>query len=195
MQKQFTTSIKVYLLLFTFATIIWMGSGTTRAFIANEFFYPTTLQYRPDITYEVERSLFQLVSATSAVTLIAYMFVVFSALMLLIKLPLKCKEHGWLLASSILLFLFVPVEVFTGYLDIKFILLWENTKSILQIQGLDAYPAYSTLLRETLSHRIGALSGLPVMALLCYYSAIVLIVWQPMKRIFPVETGSEGNGN
>jgi len=83
--------------------------------------------------------------------------------------------------APIMFFLFVPVEVFTGYLDIKFILLWEKTKHVLELQGMSVYEEYSTIMRETLSHRIGALSGLPVMATLSYFTAVIIIAWQPLK--------------
>ncbi len=182
MRTELSRTIKVCILLLAFGIIFWLGSITARAIIANEFFIPTTLIFRPDITPDAERTLFQLVSAMSSIALTSYFIVLISSMYLLIKLPYKVKEHGWLLVASILFFLFVPVEGFTAYLDLKFILLWLNTKGVLVSQGLEVYEQHSTLLRETLSHRIGALSGLPVIALLCYFTAIVFIIWQPLRR-------------
>lgn len=178
----FSKPVKLTLVLFTFAVILWLGGGAIRAQIGNEFFIPMTLDYRPDITLDEERTLFQLLTFTSTVTLIAYGVVLITAIFLVIKLPLKFREHGWFMAASILFFLFLPVEIFTSWLDLKFIFLWLDVKDVFMHEGLQSYAQYQTVLRETLSHRIGALSGLPVIALLCYYTAVVLVVWQPMKR-------------
>ena len=183
MSSSTNRTIKFFTVLLTFGVIFWIGNITARAIIANEFFIPTTLTFRPDITPDAERTLFQLVSATSSIALTSYCIVLVSAIYLLIKLPLRFKENGWMLVASMLFCLFVPVEAFTAYLDLKFIFLWLHTKSILSTEGFDLYMQHSTTLRETLSHRIGALSGLPVIALLCYFTAIVFTIWQPMKTI------------
>lgn len=182
MTQHFTPRIRFFTLLLAFGTIFWLGSITARAIVANEFFIPTTLEFDPGVSLDTERTLFQLVSALSTMVLISYGVVLASALYLVIKLPLKRREHGWLLAASILFFLFVPVELFTAWLDLKFIFLWLETKGIIGVMGIQVYAQHSTHLRETLSHRIGALSGLPVIALFCYFSAIFFVVWQPMKR-------------
>jgi hypothetical protein len=84
--------------------------------------------------------------------------------------------------AAILLFLFVPVELFTTWLDIKFIYLWEWTRDAVAEHGLEGFMDVRTELRKTISHRIGALSGLPVMGVFCYITAVVVIIWQPMRR-------------
>ncbi len=182
MAQNFPPRIRFFTLLLTFGAIFWLGSITARAIVANEFFIPTTLEFDPSVSLDTERTLFQLVSALSTVVLISYAVVLVSALYLVFNIPLKRREHGWLLAASILFFLFVPVELFTAWLDLKFIFLWLETKGIIGVMGIQVYAQHSTHLRETLSHRIGALSGLPVIALFCYFSAIFFVVWQPMKR-------------
>jgi hypothetical protein len=83
--------------------------------------------------------------------------------------------------SCLLFYLFVPVELFTAYLDVKFILLWTETRWIIEARGALAYAEHSAVMRETLSHRIGALGGLPVMALISYFTAVAVIILQPMK--------------
>lgn len=189
---EYSKSLRFWLTVFCLGLVIWLGTLTLRAIIANEFFITGTLEYSPYITFDQERTLFQLVSAASVIVLISYTTVLASATVVLRKLPIRFKTHGYLLMAAILFYLFVPVEIFTGYLDVKFILLWETTKSILAEEGSFVYPQYSTLMRETLSHRIGALGGLPVIATLCYFSAVVIIIWQPLHRqpaaIAPSET-------
>jgi hypothetical protein len=72
--------------------------------------------------------------------------------------------------SAILFYLFVPVEAFTMYLDGKMI-----------------YQEFFTMVdnevfRELFVRRMGALKGAPVVALLCYYTIIGLVVFQPFRK-------------
>lgn len=177
----FSSHIRFWMTLLCIGAIFWLGGIVMRALIANEFFVPGTLEFLPDISLDQERTLFQLVSAASTMMLICYGVVLVSAIVLLRILPLRRKDNGWLLMASILFFLFVPVEMFTGYLDLQFILLWNNTKDLLSLHGIETYAQHSTMMRATLSHRIGALSGLPVIATLCYFTAVILLIWQPMR--------------
>jgi hypothetical protein len=87
--------------------------------------------------------------------------------------PFKLKEHGWLLMSAILLYLFVPMEIFTFYLDAKMIYHEFMTT------------ADNTVFRELFSARVAALSGAPIIAMLCYYTIICLSVFQPFKKVHP----------
>jgi hypothetical protein len=185
----FSPALKFWISLLSFATIFWLGGFAARSLIGNEFFITGTLEYSPTISLDQERTLFQLIYAATFVVMISYVVVLVSMIAIMRLIPLKLKDHGWLLMVAILFFLFIPVEIFTGYLDVKFILLWATTKDTLQTQGLQVYEQHSTLMRETLSHRIGALGGLPVIATLCYFTAIVIAVWQPLKRrMIPAET-------
>lgn len=177
----FSGPVRFWMTLLIFGTIVWLGGTVMRAMIANEFFVPGTLEYLPDVSLDQERTLFQLISAASTVLLIAYGIVLLSAIVLVRILPLRRKDNGWLLMASILFFLFVPVECFTGYLDLKFILLWNNTTDLLDMHGIQSYAQHSSLMRETLSHRIGALGGLPVIAMLSYLTAVAIVIWQPLR--------------
>lgn len=179
---RFGALYKFCLTLLVIGSVFWLGGLTMRAVIANEFFIPGTLTFDPDITLDQERTLFQLIEASTIIVVIAYAFVLLSAIGVLKTVPLKIKENGWILMAALLFFLFVPSELFTGYLDVKYILLWERTKDIIDAEGLSVYVQHSSMVRETLSHRIGALSGIPVIALLSYYTAILIVIWQPLRR-------------
>lgn len=191
----FRPIVRFWLTFFALSVICYLGGLGMRTIAGNEFFITGTLQFSSDVSLDQERTLFQMIYASNFIVLISYACVLLSAIMLLVTLPLKIKDNGWLLLASMLFFLFVPVEVFTGYLDVKFILFWSKVQNHLTDQGLHIYEQYSTLLRETLSHRIGALGGMPVIAVLCYITAIVVIIWQPMRRrpaAASPSTGSEG---
>jgi hypothetical protein len=72
--------------------------------------------------------------------------------------------------SAILLFVFVPVEVFVTVIDIRMILLEF-------VEG-GSLPVF----RELFLARISALAGAPLVAALCYYTIIALAVFQPFRR-------------
>jgi hypothetical protein len=93
--------------------------------------------------------------------------------------------------ACILVFLFVPVEAFTAYLDIHFFYLWDWTTDAIASNGQQAFMDVQTELRKTISHRIGALAGLPVMAALCYITAAITVIWQPMRTHASTETTTE----
>jgi hypothetical protein len=96
--------------------------------------------------------------------------VLVSAIWFLITTKLKIKQNGWLLMSSILFFMFVPVEVYTYFLDIKFMVLFYSNP-----------PNHDELLK-IFGQRLGGLSGVPVIALFCYYTIIVLAVFRPLTK-------------
>jgi len=111
-----------------------------------------------------------MMSNASIVVVIAYFFVVVSAVWFMITTKLKIKENGWLLMCAILFFLFVPAEIYTNYLDIKFALLFHSSP-----------PNHDELLK-IFGERLGALSGVPVIALFCYYTIIPIAVFRPLRK-------------
>jgi len=173
---------KLFLTFLVFSGILWLGGIVYRALIANEFFVPGTLEYLPDISPDKERVLFQLLAISSTIIVISYLIVFASVLGILKSMSLNVKDNGWLMAALILFFMFVPVELFTAYLDVAFILDWRSAMSVIHEKGLQEYMRYSVDLRKTLAHRIGALGGLPVIALLSYFSALVLVIWKPFRN-------------
>ena len=72
--------------------------------------------------------------------------------------------------AAILFFMFAPIEVYTYYLDVKFMLLFQTHP-----------PNHDELLR-LFGKRLGALSGVPVIALLCYYAIIPIAVFRPLTK-------------
>jgi hypothetical protein len=189
----FRPLIRFWMTILGFSAIVYFGGIGMRTIVGNEFFITGTLQFSPFVSHDQERTLFQLIYAANYIVLISYVVLFTSAVMLLRLLPLRVRDNGWLLLASLLFFVFVPVEIFTGYLDVKFIMLWMKVQNHLTDKGLYLYSQYSSLLHETLSHRIGALSGLPVIAMLSYLTAVVVIIWQPMKRRIDGNTAPRGD--
>jgi hypothetical protein len=157
------------LLAFIFAFLAWQGAVLMRGILGLSLFEPGTLEFRPSLAPEVEREVFRVISVTAHVAIPAYAVAVITAIVVLWTTTLRLKEHGWLLLSAILLFLFVPVEIYTILLDIRF-------------QEALAAGAPLQELRELVVARAAALRGVPLIAELCYLSIVVLAVFQPLRR-------------
>jgi hypothetical protein len=72
--------------------------------------------------------------------------------------------------SAILFYLFTPVEIYTMVLDFR---MW-----LLDVQGSNDLVEF----RKLFIHRLAALAGVPIIALLCYYTIIVLAVFRPFVK-------------
>ncbi|HUI11809.1 MAG TPA: hypothetical protein VL221_15865 [Bacteroidota bacterium] len=161
---------RVSLLALIIASIFWLGAVNIRAMIGNDMLKTGTLDFEQYIDPEAEREIFRLLSFASIVIMISYAVVLISGTVFLVTSPFRLRENGWLMMSAILFYLFVPVEAFTIYLD-----------------GKIAYREFFTtegnaVFRELFVARVGALAGAPLVALLCYYTIIVLAVFRPFTK-------------
>ncbi len=153
------------------ASIVWLGAVNVRALIASDILKTGTAEFEEYIDPQAEREVYRLVSVASVVVIAGYAITLASATVFLFSSPFKLKEHGWLMMSAILFFIFIPVEFYTMHLDWRMIYLEFYT------------PAANEQFRETFKARIMALQGVPFIALMCYYSIIALAVFQPFKKL------------
>lgn len=171
-------SNKIALMLLIIGAIFWLGAINVRALIGNELLNYDQFDFRTSIPPDRENTLFQLIANSSVVIISAYVVVLISSVWFLKTTNFKIKQNGWLLMSAILFFIFVPVELYTYYLDIKFALLYHSNP-----------PNHDELLR-IFGKRLGALSGMPVIALFCYYTIIGLVIFKPLSKN-PTDTANE----
>jgi len=153
------------------SAIIWLGAVNVRAVIGNELLVFGTLDFKESLNSDLEREIFRLISLSSLIVIGGYLGTFFSALVFVKTTPLRFRENGWLTMSAVLFFIFSPVEFYTIFLDWRMI-------------ALDFFS--NPTLREfrvLFIHRLAALAGVPIIALLCYYTIIALAIWQPMKRV------------
>ncbi len=164
------TSTSVALVLIVVAAIIWLGGLNVRAMIGFNMLETGTLDFKPNIHPYVERTVFSLIAQSSMLLAAAYAVLWVSGIVFLRTTSLRLKDHGWLMMSAILFYLFTPVEIYTMVLDFR---MW-----YLDFLGSNDLVEY----RKLFIHRLAALAGVPMIALLSYYTAIVLCVLRPMRR-------------
>ena len=165
-----STAWRVALFTFIVASTLWLGGMHFRAMIGNDLLKFGSLAFEEYIAPDAEREIFRLLSVASLVIIGSYIIALVSSIAFLVTCPWRLKEHGWLMISAILFYLFVPVEVFTMYLDGK------------MIYNEFFTTADNQVFRELFVARIGALAGAPIIATLCYYTIIALAVFQPLKK-------------
>lgn len=151
-------------------SIIWLGAVNVRAVIGNELLNFGTLQFKTSLDAELEREIFRLISLSSVIVIGGYLGTFASAILFVRTTALSFKQNGWLMMSAILFFIFSPVEFYTLFLDWRMIALDFFSNPPL------------TDFRILFIHRLAALAGVPMIALLSYYTIIGLVVWQPMKK-------------
>lgn len=163
-------SNKLALTLLVISGIFWLGSINVRTLIGNELLDYDQFDFRTSIPPDRENTIFQMITNASIVVVISYVFVLASAIWFIVTTKLKMKNNGWMLMSAILFFMFVPVEIYTNYLDVRFMLLFESG------------PANHDGLLKLFGERIGAFRGVPVIAVLCYYTIIPIVIFKPLRK-------------
>ncbi len=161
---------KISLFVILCAGVVWLGGINIRAMIGFDLLTTGTIDFKQNIHPYVERTVYGLIAQASLIVDIAYIVLWVSGIVFLRSTRLKFKEHGWLMMSAILFYLFTPVEIFTMVLDGK-------------IWILDHIGSFDLVEFRTLFiHRLVALSGVPLIALLCYYTIPWLVVFRPFER-------------
>lgn len=161
---------RVPLFLLVLSGVFWLGASLIRVIIGNVLLQTGTLQFEEYLPPEAEREIFRLLSIVSLVVIASYLVVIASSVVFLRTMPFSLRQHGWLMMSAILLYLFVPVELFTAFLDGRMIYLEFFTT------------AERDEFRTIFISRVAALAGAPFVAMLSYYTIIGLAVLQPMRK-------------
>lgn len=161
---------RIALFVCIIAAAVWLGGSLARALVGNDILKPGTVEFEEFIDPQAERQVFRSLSVISVAVMVSYCIALTSSVVFFVATPLRFKDHGWLMMSAILFYLFVPVELYTMYLDWKMVYLEFFTT------------ADNEMFRTLFRARLLALQGVPFIAVLCYYTVIALAVFQPMKK-------------
>ena len=161
---------RIALIVLIIATITLFGGMNARLGLGGALLKPGTLEFEEYIPPDAEREVFRQFSLTGVVTAVSYLIALASGTVFLLLTPLKVRENGWLMLSAILVYVWVPVEIYTMVLDLRM--------GYLEIFTTEGNAAF----RELFLRRAGALAGTPFIAHLCYYTVIVLAVLRPLQR-------------
>lgn len=164
-----TKSAKIWLFLLIISAIFWLGGINVRFIIGNELLNYDEFSFRTGIPPEEESTIFKYISHTNILIISTQITTFLFALMFALKFKINIKENGWYLMCLLLFFVFSPVEFFSSYLDLRFVLNYFNQ------------PFSRDELLKLFGERIGFLKGVPWIAMLGYYTIIAVAIFRPLK--------------
>ncbi|MEZ4822191.1 MAG: hypothetical protein R2942_07105 [Ignavibacteria bacterium] len=124
-----TARISLFILI-VFA-IFWLGGINVRFFIGNQLLNYDEFNFRTSIPPDEENQIFKMISDASIMIMVSYIFVLASAIVFVRSVKINLRENPWFLMCCILFFAFVPVELYTSFIDIKFALLLIKDRPIM----------------------------------------------------------------
>ncbi len=160
--------------------ILYLGGSAARAIIGNDLVEIGTLKFRRDIPFDAEKEIYNLLAQTSLLIVFGYFLALVGFITFLFKSRIRMKTHPNIMMAVILFAMFIPVEFYTSYLDLKFFVSFVDFQLQLFL-GADPGPLRNEM-RRLFVERVSGLGGLSVIAILSYYSAIGAIVFRPIKR-------------
>ncbi|MGO9481343.1 MAG: hypothetical protein ACLP05_06150 [Candidatus Kryptoniota bacterium] len=163
--------------------IFYLGGSTARGIIENDLVELGTLKFRQDIPFDAEKEVYNLLARISLLVVFGYFLAFMGFWIFIFKSKLKMKEHPNVLMAVILFVIFIPIELYTSYLDLKFFLAYVDFQLQLFL-GSDPGPLRDEM-RKLFVERVSGLGGLSVIALLSYYSAIGALIFRPIKTNKP----------
>ncbi len=161
---------KIFLFVLLASALCWLGAGIMKNLQVGELLEFGTIEFKQTLVPESERVSYDAIAKYSIIIIITYPLVIISAIGYLMTTTRSVKRDGWLLMSAILLFMFIPVELYCFWLDWKII-------------GLNYWGEWPLEeFRKAFVLRLTALAGLPFIAQLCYYTIPVLLLWKPLTK-------------
>ena len=161
---------KLFLVIFVLSAAVWIYASSMKNYQSGKLLKFGTIEYIQDLNEVVERDSYHSIAKHSVISILSYPMVILTALGYVLTTPRSFKKNGWMLMSAILLFVFIPVEIYCYWLDWKIVGLnyWGNWP-------LEEF-------RKALLIRLTALAGLPFIAQLCYYTIPILIIFKPLQK-------------
>jgi hypothetical protein len=175
-----TTGARVALFIMIVGGILYLGGSAARAIIGNDLVEIGTLKFRRDIPFDAEKEIYNLLAQTSLLIVFGYFLALVGFITFLFKSRIRMKTHPNIMMAVILFAMFIPVEFYTSYLDLKFFVSFVDFQLQLFL-GADPGPLRNEM-RRLFVERVSGLGGLSVIAILSYYSAIGAIIFRPIKR-------------
>jgi len=180
-QGQLKTSARVALFIMIMGGIFYLGGSTARGIIGNDLVEIGTLKFRQDIPFDAEKEIYNLLARISLLIVFGYVLILVGFITFLFKSKLCMKDHPNAFMAAILFAIFIPIEFYTSYLDLRFFFSYVDFQLQLFL-GADPSPLRDEM-RKLFVERVSGLGGLSVIAIFSYYSAIATLVFRPIKTI------------
>lgn len=148
---------------------LWMGGYLLRLVVFYQLFEAEEFVLRSFLNIENLPGIFMILRSAVAMTLILFPLFILSYISFLFSSKINLKQNGWLFIITILIFITLPFEIYlmTIDYDIVFKINYSNfrTDDVLNL----------------VIKRFKVLSSFPIIELICYFSVIYLMIFQPLK--------------
>ena len=186
------TGARVALFVMVVGGIFYLGGSVARGIIGNDLVEIGTLKFRQDIPFDAEKEIYNLLARTSLLIIFGYFLALIGFVTFLSKSRLRMKDHPNALMAVILFAVFIPIEFYTSYLDLRFFFSYVDFQLQLFL-GADPGPLRDEM-RRLFVERVSGVGGLSVIAMLSYYSAIAALIFRPIRTNKNNEVLSGGMG-
>lgn len=146
-----------------------MGGYLLRLVVFYQLFEAEEFVLRSFLNIENLPGIFMILRSAVAMTLILFPLFILSYISFLFSSKINLKQNGWLFIITILIFITLPFEIYliTIDYDIVFKINYSSfrTDDVLNL----------------VIKRFKVLSSFPIIELICYFSVIYLMIFQPLK--------------
>jgi hypothetical protein len=169
-----STAQRIALFLTALGGIVWLGGLIIRAAVGFDMFIAGTLTFKPDMPALAQAQTLRLFARTAFYTLSGYGAFLLAGAWLWLSFRSTWRERGGLFVGGMLVLLYIPVEVWQGWYDLR--LIWLTQYATYADFPLDAA-------KVLLTKRITILGGAgPFLSMLAYITAVFFLIVQPMKK-------------
>ncbi len=161
---------RVMAVMFGASAIAWLATIIAENIELASLFEFGTVRFNAGLQPDLELESYRTIAKVSIAAFFIYPAALLSGYAYLRTSGRTLKHHGWMLMSLILVVLFIPVELYSFWLDWK-------------IVGLVYWGEWSIEeFRKALLNRVMALGGLNLIAQLCYFTIPFFIIFKPLQK-------------
>ncbi len=160
---------KTFLFITILSGSLWMGGYLFRLVVFYQLFEEQEFALRPFINNQNLPGIFMVLRSAVVLTLILFPLFILSYISFLVSSKINLKQNGWLLIITIIIFITLPFEIYLITIDYDI---------VFKIN----YSSFRT--DDVLSlviKRFKVLSSFPIIELICYFTIIYLMIFQPLK--------------
>lgn len=146
-----------------------MGGYLLRLVVFYQLFEAEEFVLRSFLNIENLPGIFMILRSAVAMTLILFPLFILSYISFLFSSKINLKQNGWLFIITILIFITLPFEIYLMTIDYDI---------VFKIN----YSSFRTDdVLNLVIKRFKVLSSFPIIELICYFSVIYLMIFQPLK--------------
>ena len=160
---------KLFLYISVVSGVVWLGSYIARLSLTYQLFQDNYYHTESYITSLNLSGILTALNAGIMLEVLVYVLFIISFLIFLISSKISLKQNGWLFIITLIIFITLPFEVYLKTIDYKII-------TYIYSAGFNANQVLNLYIE-----RFKILGSFPIIEVLCYFSIIFFILFQPFK--------------